>query len=96
MYRCDVLTEVPSRIRSFGKRAMRICCQTRSISESTNAQAPVRGGLCRQAAGNSGYRGSAPLSKGIPFTVSDSSWGHQRFKESIDDHSEISVEERDK
>jgi hypothetical protein len=42
------------------------------------------------------FCGSAPSIKGVPFKVSDSSPGHQRFNESTDDHSEIRVKERDK
>jgi hypothetical protein len=41
-------------------------------------------------------RKTVPSIKGVPFKVSDSSSGHQRFNESTDGQSEIRVKERDK
>ena len=38
---------------------------------------------------------NAPSIRGVPFKLSDSSSGHQRFNESTDDHSVIRVKERD-
>ena len=100
MYERNARTEVPSRTRSLGKRAMTICCQTRPTCGSIGAQAPFKkvnaeAAYMERRVNPSCHR-TAPSSKGVPFKVSDSSSGHQKFSESIDDHSWIPVKERDK
>ncbi len=61
--------------------------RSRNVNADTVYREKVVGSTCRR---------TAPSIKGVPFKVSDSSSGHQRFNESTDDHSEIRVKERDK